>query len=263
MMNPGGGGGGGTIEERVQAAAARLAGRAECVDVLVASLGRVIANPSSEKYRTINPANPAFARTVGATPGGVEFLTTIGYEPLHGQLVLQSRDPALLWLGKSALEANRNSEAYLASRESDEVVKALDLSEAEYRAEDAARRAALAKRVPPEPAEGAAGSTKICMHVGASSTWRRFEHDLTLEDVCNWAQSLPNAPRVETPIQLRLADVTTRPARTIDVGSELGHTLKHLGLWPSGQLRLRVDGQDEAFDMAMQNLVRLPSEDRA
>ena len=62
---------------------------------------------------------------------------------------------------------------------------------------------------------------------------------------------------------LRLADVTTRPAKPLDVGTQLGHTLKHLGLWPSGQLRCRVDGPDEAYDAAMNNLVRLPSEDRA
>ena len=36
---------------------------------------------------------------------------------------------------------------------------------------------------------------------------------------------------------------------------ECGHTLKHLSLWPSGQLRCRIDGPDELFDGAMMNLV--------
>ena len=48
-----------------------------------------------------------------------------------------------------------------------------------------------------------------------------------------------------------------------DGSAQLGLTLKHLGLWPSGQVRCRVNGQDEAFDAATLGLVRMPSEDRA
>ena len=244
-------------------AARRLAGRAEAVDVLVASMGRVLNNPTNEKYRTVNPSNPAFARTVGATPGGVDFLTAVGYEPMHGQLVLNKRDPALLWLGKAALEAVRDSNAYLEAKETVEVNKALEQSVVAYDEEDAKRRETFAKRVPPEPTEGSAGSTKICVHVGESSTWRRFDHDMTLEDVLNYAQSLPGCPSVRHPRELRMADVTTRPAKAFDVDSQLGLTLKHLGLWPSGQVRCRVAGQDEAYDAAIMQLVRLPSEHRA
>jgi len=252
-----------TAEERVQFAAQRLAGRAEAVDVLVASMSRVLRNPNDEKFRRVNPANPAFARTVGATPGGVEFLTAVGYEPLHGQLVLQNRDPALLWLGKAALEAVRNSDAYMCSRERVEINKAIEQSTVAYDEEDARRRAAFAQRVPPEPAEGAAGTTKLCVHVGSTSTWRRFDSDCTLEDVVNHVRSLLGAPPVTDARELRLVDVTTRPAKPLDVDSQLGLTLKNLGLWPSGQVRCRVNGPDEAFDAATLGLVRLPSEDRA
>ena len=75
--------------------------------MLVGSMHRVLTHPNEEKYRRVNPANPAFARTVGVVPGGVEFLMAVGYEPVHGQLVLQRHDAALLWLGKAALEAVR------------------------------------------------------------------------------------------------------------------------------------------------------------
>ena len=34
----------------------------------------------------------------------MEFMYAVGFEPMHGHLVLQSRDPALVWIGKSALE---------------------------------------------------------------------------------------------------------------------------------------------------------------
>ena len=253
----------GSAEERVQQCAARLAGRAEAVDVLVMSMTRVLNAPHDEKLRRINPKNPAFARTVGSTPGGVEFLMAVGYEPMHGQLVLQRRDPALLWLGKAALEAVRNSEAYLGAKETIEVEKALAQSTVAYGEEEGRRRQAFLRRVPPEPPEGAAGSVKLGVHVGDAAHWRRFEHDCTLEDVLNFVRSLPGCPPVGAASELRLADVTTRPAKLFDVSSQLGLTLKALGLWPSGQVRCRLSGQDEAFDAAMLGLVRLPSEDRA
>ena len=252
----------GSVEERVQQCAARLAGRAEALDVLVASMTRLIEHPDEEKYRRVNPSNPAFARTVGATPGGVEFLMAVGYEPAHGQLVLQRRDPALLWLGKAALEASRSSEAYQSSKENQLVSHALEQSVVAFNEEDEKRRAAFQARLPAEPAEGAAGSTKLCVHLGVASHWRRFDSDSTLEDVLNYIRSLPGAPPRE-PSEWRLADVTLRPAKPLDASAQLGLTLKGLGLWPSGQVRCRADGQDEAFDAAIMGLVRLPSEDRA
>ena len=241
----------GSPEERVRQCAARLAGRAEAVDVLVASLGRVLQHPDNEKYRKVNPSNPAFARTVGAAPGGVDFLIAVGYEPLHGHLVLQARDPALLWLGKSMLESVRNTEAYLGSKESIEIEKALGMSAVAYDAEDERRRAAFASRVPPEPAEGSAGSAKVCVHVGASSTWRRFNSADTLEDVLNFVRSLPGVPPVASTHELRVADVTTRPAKRLDPSTQLGLTLQTLDLWPTGHVRCRVNGSDEAYDEAM------------
>ena len=76
-------------------------------------------------------------------------------------------------------------------------------------------------------------------------------------------RSLPGTPSVQAANELRLADVTTRPAKPLDVDAQLGLTLKSLSLWPSGQVRCRVAGSDEAFDAATMGLVRLPSEHRA
>ena len=241
----------GSPEDRVRQCAARLAGKAGAVDVLVASLGRVLEHPEVEKYRKVNPSNPAFARTVGAAAGGVEFLMAVGYEPLHGHLVLQRRDPALLWLGKSALEAVRNTEEYLGAKESIEIERALGMSAVAYDEEDARRRQAFAARLPEEPSEGSAGSAKVCVHLGSSSTWRRFNSADTLEDVLNFVRSLPGAPAVHEVGELRVADVTTRPAKKFDTSTQLGLTLQTLDLWPTGHVRCRVDGSDEAYDEAM------------
>lgn len=182
------------------------------------------------------------------------------------------------------------------------VLQALGASKVEYDELAAERRAAFLRRVPPEPAEGAAGSSKLCVHVGGDSHWRcacspgllvacvcwllsyallscgrwflrahppppppcrRFDADCTLEDVINFVRSLPGTPAVDAIGDLRIADVTTRPARRFDASTQLGLTLKTLGLWPSGQVRCRVEGQDEAYEEAMLGLVRLPSEHRS
>lgn len=241
----------------MQQCAARLAGRAEAVDVLVASLGRVLQHPDEEKYRKVNPSNPSFARTVGAVPGGVDFLMAVGYEPLHGHLVLQRRDPALLWLGKSALEAVRHSDVYIGAKESLEIEKAIGMSAVAYDEEDVKRRQAFASRVPDEPAEGAAGTAKICTHVGGSSTWRRFRSDETLEDILNFVRSLPGTPAVRDVRELKVANVTTRPATAFDANTQLGLTLQTLGMWPTGHVRCRVSGSDEDYDEAMMQALPL------
>ena len=226
----------GSREERVQQCAARLAGRAEAVDVLVGSMQRVLSHPTEEKYRRVNPSNPAFARTVGAVPGGVEFLMAVGYEPVHGQLVLQRHDPALLWLGKAALEAVRDTDAYLGSREADEMQRALDQSSQTFDAEDAARRAVYLRRVPPEPLEGAAGNALLCVHTPAGAlVWRRFESSSTLEDLANFSRSLSGVPLGSS---LRLSNVTMAPHRPLNLDSQIGLTLEALDMWPTAHVQV-------------------------
>ena len=222
----------GTPEERVQRAAARLAGHAAAVDILVTSLTRVLQNPADEKYRTVNIQNKHFQSTVAAAPGGMEFMYAVGFEPMHGHLVLQSRDPALVWIGKSALEQLRGTSSYGASKEALQLQQALALSKVEYETHDEVARAAFLLRVPEEPPEGAAGSTKICVHVGQEQVWRRFESCNTLEDLLNFVRSLPKAPKRD----LVLDNITTRPPRRLDTAAQLGLTLQRLDMWPSGHV---------------------------
>ena len=110
----------------------------------------------------------------------------------------------------------------------------LDLSATEYDAEASRRRAAYLARVPDEPAEGAAGSSLLCFHVGESATWRRFDSANTLEDLLNFARSLPGAP----PRELALSNVTLAPPTPLDLETQLGLTLQRLDLWPTGHLQV-------------------------
>ena len=241
-----GSGGLNAAEAKVRSAADRLAGQAQCVDILINNLQRALAHPHDEKYRTVNPKNPAFASTVGATPGGVEFLLAVGYEPLHGRLVLQQRDDALLWLGKAELERVRaTSSAYLSSKERTQISTALDLSRKEHENDASARRAQFARRVPDEPAEGAAGNALICVHFESgtglekglektATVWRRFESCCTLEDLFNFARSLPGCPEGD----ISLTNVTMMPHKPLSASTQMGLTLQALDLWPTGHVKV-------------------------
>merc|ERR1719488_347616 len=98
-------------------AADRLAAgaHARAIDLLHASLSKVLADPHNERYRTVNPQHPAMQPVANAR-GGIELLWAVGYEPIHGHLVLQRYDPDRLRQGLAALEQVRRSDAYAAAR---------------------------------------------------------------------------------------------------------------------------------------------------
>lgn len=227
--------GAGEREQRVQACAARLAGRSEAVDTLILSLSKVLEHPQEERYRKVNISNRAFQERVASAPGGMEFMYAVGFEPMHGFLVLQSRDLALLWIGKSALEKARGASDYAASKERAELQHALALSNGEYEAELSKRRAAFGARVPDEPAEGLAGNSLICVHLpGERQVWRRFESCSTLEDLLNFVRSCPEAPLNG----VKLSNVTMSPPAPLDLRTQLGLTLQRLEMWPTGHVRV-------------------------
>jgi len=112
--------------------------------------------------------------------------------------------------------------------------QALAMSKGDYKVEDAKRRAQYLARVPEEPAEGLAGNALICFHVGEAQVWRRFESCNTLEDLVNFARSLPNTPQRD----ISLSNITMAPAIPFDLDSQLGLTLQRIDLWPTGHVRV-------------------------
>merc|ERR1719502_675066 len=93
----------------------------------------------------------------------------VGFEPMHGHLVLQSRDPALVWIGKSALEQLRGTSSYGASKEAQQLQQALALSKVEYETHDEVARAAFLLRVPEEPAARAEARPRPRQHHDAAA----------------------------------------------------------------------------------------------
>ena len=93
-------------QQRMQSAATRLVAcgptGARAIDILVASVTKVLAEPHKERYRIVDPSHPAM-HPLAEARGGTEFLWAIGYEPVHGHLVLQRHDPAQLRAGLDVL----------------------------------------------------------------------------------------------------------------------------------------------------------------
>ena len=65
--------------------------------------------------------------------------------------------------------------------------------------------------------------------------WRRFESCNTLEDLVNYARSLPGVPLGDS---LRLTNVTMAPHVPLDIGRQLGLSLQDLDMWPTGHVRV-------------------------
>ena len=78
------------ILQAIQRATDRLVASksAHAIDLLRASLTKVLEQPHNERFRTVNPTTAAMSPVADAR-GGTEFLWAVGYEPIYGHLVLQ------------------------------------------------------------------------------------------------------------------------------------------------------------------------------
>ena len=91
-----------------------------------------LAQPDAERFRKIELSNGVFQRTVAAAAGGVEFLLAVGYELMHGYLVLQYVRRDVLVSAKAALAAQlQASEAAHRKAERQRISLATDRQELE------------------------------------------------------------------------------------------------------------------------------------
>ena len=223
--------------ERMQRAADRLAasGAARAIDLLAASVCKVLNEPHNERFRTVNPSHPAM-QPVADARGGVEFLWSVGYEPIHGHLVLQHHDPQRLQQGLAELERVRRGGEYMAAKAKLQAEATSAAARKARKEREASTRRKFLAKVPAEPAAGEAGSSLLCLHVGKGErVWRRFESCNTVEDVLNYVRSLP-AVDPDAPVVLK--NVTTAPAVSLSAPELQGFTLQRLDLWPSGHVEV-------------------------
>lgn len=121
---------------------AKLAPYPMAVDVLLHSLKKPLEQPSVEKFRMVNLSNPHFKKAVGNIPGGTELLYAVGYEPLHGHLVLQKVDQLKLELACKGLEKLQSGKPYMDAKKLIMAEQARVQAEAQA-AEEARRRECL------------------------------------------------------------------------------------------------------------------------
>lgn len=171
----------------------------------------------------------------------MELLYACGYQPIHGFLVLQSHDARLLRLAIESLDAARSAPSYVEKKARQDGERARQAAVAGDAAAAAARRAAYLAKLPPEPtADGATSCCVITVRApgGAPVGTRRFGSEDTLEDLVHYIRSLADVP--ECGDALTVENVTTRPARMLDVAEEGSRSLFSLDLWPRGQVQVRV-----------------------
>lgn len=238
-----------TTEQRIERCARQMSAAPDVLDIIASSLKKVLEQPTAERFRKINvSAGPFKERVSSRSMAAVEMLYAVGYEPMHGFLVLQKHDPHLLKHALAALDTiQRHSPEYIEGKEVQANERAHALSLVEDSKTAAARRAAYLAKVPAEPTadeDGRASSAcVITVKLAGVDPYkarigtRRFDSDNTLLDLFNYVRSLEQTPNAE---RITIENVTTRPARLLDPNTDGSKSLYALDLWPRAQVQVRV-----------------------
>lgn len=228
-------------EDQVLRSVQRFNGHAGAVDTIYKALRMVKDHPREAKYRTIDTATVGYQRSVANAPGATDFWRVMGYQQRGTKLVLPSgSDPALLFLGISALEETKKTEEYITSKAilvlDKEVAAMQSLSDSST--EEAICRSEYMKMLPTEPPVGRGAILHV--HLGKiHKITRRFDGDDTLQDVLHWLGASHGKALIDKleSGEWSLVDALRRESSAFDVKS--GHlTLQYLGCWPSGKLQV-------------------------
>jgi len=232
-------------EEQILRCADRLKSSPQAVDTLYRALTTVNANPDTDKFRKVDKTTPGYKRSLANAPGAEDFLMAMNFRP-HGTaaLVLDRSmvDPALLYLGISALEQTKLSNEYkeakqmlIFSKAVKEIMLSGDSSETE-----AIQRAQHMAKCPTEPTDGRGALMQVV--IADETIRRRFDGDDTLGDVLHWLGGHGTAiPDKIKSREWSLVDLNRYPIVPIDCSQEekLNYTLQYIGCWPSGRLEVR------------------------
>lgn len=233
-------------EEQILRCADRLKNSPNAVDTLLRALAAVQKDPQNDKFRKINKTNPGYQRSLANVPGAEDMLHAVNFRPRGGDhpntLVLLSSmvDPALLYLGISALEQTKQTREYqqgkqklVFAKQLQEIQNSVNDSEAE-----ALKRADHMSKCPTEPPAGRGALMQVSL--GPDQTIRRrFDGDDTLSDVLHWlgghGSVIPDHILSRT---WSLVDLNRYPVVPIDCESHRARTLQYIGCWPSGKLEV-------------------------
>merc|ERR1712157_452579 len=164
------------------------------VDALYKTFISVQNNPDDIKFRKINKMSKGYQRCFTNAPGAEDILLAMNYRRKGTNYLVLDRfmvDPALLFLGISALEKTRSTEEYKETKRKELFTKTITnllkqqqktSSSTTIMKDEARRRAEHARHVPIEPTGGRGAFVQV--HVTDDIVFRRrFDGDDTLDNV--------------------------------------------------------------------------------
>lgn len=229
-------------EEQILRNVDRLKSHPTAVDTLYKALTALRTDPNNQKFRRIDKSNPGYQRSVASAPGAEALLLVMNFTQIGNTLVLdRSRvDPALLFLGISALEDARKSSEYQEAKRQIQFTNEIKTIHLQVNSseQEALIRANFISKCPTEPPGGRGALVQVGF--GDETIKRRFDGDDVLQDVVNWlgghGSSIPDKLLTR---EWCLVDKNRFPISPIDVKLNLDKTLQYVGFWPSGKLEIR------------------------
>lgn len=229
-------------EEQILRNVDRLKSHPTAVDTLYKALTALRTDPNNQKFRRIDKSNPGYQRSVASAPGAEALLLVMNFTQIGNTLVLdRSRvDPALLFLGISALEDARKSSEYQEAKRQIQFTNEIKTIHLQVNSseQEALMRANFISKCPTEPPGGRGALVQVGF--GDETIKRRFDGDDVLQDVVNWLGGHGSAiPDKLLTREWCLVDKNRFPISPIDVKLNLDKTLQYVGFWPSGKLEIR------------------------
>jgi hypothetical protein len=228
-------------EEQIVRCAQRMSSHPMAVDTMIKSLTALQKTPHNPKFRTVDTQNPGYVKFLGDVPGVSGMWTAMNFQTVGTKLILaeSSVDPALLYLGISALETVRSSKEYQEAKRLYKFQTELEQIEQEgdRSQEEAIQRAECMSKCPSEPPTGRGALLQLVM--GDQTVRRRFDGDDVLQDVLYWIGA--HGTRIPAKLLDRtwcLMDLNNGRA-PIDCKADRDKTLQYIGCWPSGRFEIR------------------------
>lgn len=228
-----------STEEQILRTAERLRTSPAAVDILHKVLTSLRDDPTNPQFQRLSSQTSGYQRTIQPAVGAEDFLRAMRFFKGDSQYwILHGYDPALLYLGISALEQTMQTEDYIGTKKNlafeKEVANYLN---AAISAEEQSARATHLRLCPTEPKSGAFITIEMSLQ---TKIQRRFDGDDTVGDMLHWMASAVGTAIYEKVVTTQEWCLTDRNQKTIAAldTSKPHLTLQYVGCWPSGRLFL-------------------------
>jgi PUB domain/UBA/TS-N domain len=251
-----------SVEEQVLRTADRMKHHPAAVDTLYRLVSTIYKEPANDKYRRIDTTTAAYQRSgVQDVPGAHDFLMALKFQTMQNVMILHTHlyDPALVYLGMTALEQTKRTAEYTAAKAQLLFVKEMQsilntTTTTDTTEQETAQRAAFLAQCPKEPVDRGGGVALVKVQLLPNVTLhRRFDSDDTVHDVLTWLGGTVGSALYQRLVVTGtwcLVDMNSHGRATTVAGHHHHHptidcvngshlTLQYVGCWPSGRLQVR------------------------